>query len=382
MSENPAEDQPSLIRVALCIGQLEPGGAERCLTRLAIGLDRRRFAPVVYCLGRKPQAPQDVLLQDLMAAGIETHFLRVWPRWRVLAAAFWLGRALRRQRPVVVQTFLHRANVAGALASRLARVPHVVAGIRVADLRSRLRLAVERVATRNVDRYVCVSRSVAAFCRGPARLPPEKLMIIPNGVDLGRFEQIAPVRLTLLNVAAGRRALAVVARLDQQKNIDWLLAQAGELLKALPRHDLLIVGEGPQRRKLERKTQELGLAERVHFIGWRPDVPQILAASDLLILPSSWEGMPNVLLEAMAAARPVVASDVEGVREVLGSLAPQQILPKQDGKMLRDRVAAILGNPELANRLGQENRLRVQHEYSDRQMIEAYERLYLSLARK
>jgi glycosyltransferase involved in cell wall biosynthesis len=111
-------------------------------------------------------------------------------------------------------------------------------------------------------------------------------------------------------------------------------------------------------------------------------VPQILAASDLLILPSSWEGMPNVLLEAMAAARPVVASDVEGVREVLGSLAPQQILPKQDGKMLRDRVAAILGNPELANRLGQENRLRVQHEYSDRQMIEAYERLYLSLARK
>lgn len=380
MPAMPQNSGPSRLCIALCIGQLEPGGAERCLAQLALGLDRRRFEPVVYCLGRPPQAPQAVLHEQLTAAGIETHYLGIRARWRMLASVLRLTRSLHERRPAIVQTFLYRANVAGALAGRLARVPHIVAGVRVADPRF-LRLRTERAATRNVERFVCVSRSVADYCRDVAKLPPQKLLVIPNSVEVERFCNLPAMSLTELGIPPGRRALCVVGRLDRQKNIAWLLTEAKEMLAATPRHDLLIVGEGSQRRKLERQCTELGLADRVHFTGWRPDVPQIMAACDLLILPSAWEGMPNVLLEAMASAKPVVATDVEGVRQILGSLAPQQMLPKPDGRLLRERVTAILGNPQLAQRLGQENRLRVQHQYSARLMIEAYEQLYLSLGR-
>ena len=381
MSDRPPVSAPSRLSIALCIGQLEPGGAERCLTQLAVGLDPRRFAPVVYCLGRPPAAPKGLLYEQLRAAGIETHFLGVRSSWRLLAGVLRLSSALRNQHPTILQTFLFRANVVGAMAARLAGVPHVVASVRVADPRSRLRLFIERFLTRKVERYVCVSRNVADYCRAIAKLPAQKLVVIPNGVDVQRFSNLPPASLAEWGIAPGGRALCVVGRLDRQKNIQWLLTEARELLTALPRHDLLIVGDGPQRRKLERYCQELDLSGRVHFTGWRPDVPRIMAACDLLILPSSWEGMPNVLLEAMAAGRPVVATDVEGVRQVLGSLAPQQVLPSQEGHLLRERITAILGNPQLATRLGQENRSRVEHEYSAQAMVAAYEQLYLTLVR-
>ena len=118
---------------------------------------------------------------------------------------------------------------------------------------------------------------------------------------------------------AGRDVVTCIGRLDRQKGLDWLLETAAIWLPQLPRCDLLLVGQGPERRKLEAQCRGLGIGDRVHFAGWRPDVAEILAASRLLVLPSAWEGMPNVVLEAMAAGLPVVATDVEGVRELLGA---------------------------------------------------------------
>ena len=116
--------------------------------------------------------------------------------------------------------------------------------------------------------------------------------------------------------------------------MQWLIETAPAWLERLPNCDLLVVGEGPLRRPLEATCQAKGIAGRVHFAGWRTDVPEILAATDLLVLPSAWEGMPNVVLEAMASRRPVVASDVEGVRELLGAAAPQQTVRYGDAQDL------------------------------------------------
>jgi len=348
---------------------------------LALGLDRRRFEPIVYCLGRPPAAPQDTLHRQLMAAGIEAQFLGLRAPWRMMAGVLRLARAWRKAPPVIVQTFLFRANVQGALAARLARVPRTVASIRVADRRGRMRLRVERLGTRRVDRYVCVSRSVADFCRDEAGLPAHKLTVIPNGVDASRFANVTAANLAELGVPSGRRAMCVIGRLDRQKNLAWLLTHAQEILAAAPRHDLLIVGDGPLRRKLQKQAAELTVSNRIHFAGWREDIPQVLAACDLLLLPSLWEGMPNVLLEAMAAGRPVIATNVEGVGEILGSLAPQQMIQQADPIRLSERVSAIVGNPQLAERLGRENRTRAEHEYSVRAMVEAHQQLYVALMR-
>ena len=159
-----------------------------------------------------------------------------------------------------------------------------------------------------------------------------------------------------------------------------MIESAPGWLGRLPQCDLLLVGEGPLRAKIERACRRLGISERVRFAGRRADLPEILAASDLLVLPSAWEGMPNVVLEAMAAGLPVVATDVEGVRELLGSAAHQQIVPYGDGKTLADRIVELITNPAVAARLGAENQARACEHFSPQQMVTAYEDLWERLA--
>jgi glycosyltransferase involved in cell wall biosynthesis len=145
------------------------------------------------------------------------------------------------------------------------------------------------------------------------------------------------------------------------------------------RHDLLVVGHGPAREMLERMVAELGLSSWVRFVGWRSDVPSILAASDALILPSQWEGMPNVVLEAMAAGKPLVACQVEGVLEILGPLADPQTVPVGDAAAFVAKLAQIVEDPAHAEQLGAANRQRVEQHFSIERMAQQYDLLYTSL---
>jgi glycosyltransferase involved in cell wall biosynthesis len=171
-----------------------------------------------------------------------------------------------------------------------------------------------------------------------------------------------------------------VGRLHEQKDLAALIAAAPHFLDQLPDHDLVLVGEGPQRQSLSRLAGGLGIGHRVHWPGWRPEVPAILAAAEMLVLPSRWEGMPNVLLEAMAAGKPVVATRAEGVGEVLGELAAEQTVPVGDMCALARRIVQLAQSPPLAQRLGRENRQRVLAHFSLQEMVRSYERLYARLA--
>ncbi len=159
-----------------------------------------------------------------------------------------------------------------------------------------------------------------------------------------------------------------------------MIETAGRWLAKLPDCDLLLVGTGPLQSRLESVCRAEGIAERVHFAGWRGDVPEILAASGLLVLPSAWEGMPNVVLEAMASRRPVVATDVEGVRELLGPSASHQLVRYGDTPDLIDKIVGLMSNPTAAAALGDANRRRVEEHFSISRTISAYEDLWASLA--
>ena len=365
--------------LALCITELEVGGAEKCLVELAIRLDRARFSPTVYCLAAEPTPERSQLAERLRQAGVDTHFLGgrsvvSFPKvLRRLTALF------RAQRPELVQTFLFHANFVGALAARRAGVPKVVWGIRVAEREHRWHLRLARWTSGRVDRHVCVSQAVAEFSHIHGKLPRERLAVIPNGVDLKRFAQAPAADLTALGVPQGQSVLVFIGRLDAQKGLPWLLKAAPYLLERAPRHDLLIVGEGKQRDTLHKLCVRLNIAERVHFAGWRDDIPNILAASDLLVLPSRWEGMPNVLLEAMAAGKPVVATDAEGVSEILGPMACDQLVPRDDSQAFITRTAAILRDHQLAAELGGANRAHVAAHFSLERMENRYEELYEEL---
>jgi glycosyltransferase involved in cell wall biosynthesis len=360
--------------IALCITDLDIGGAELCLVELATRLDRGQFEPVVYCLGPEPADPQASCVPRLREAGVEVHCLGARGYRHILGVLGQLRRFLRRQRPELVQTFLFHANLLGRLAAWGMGVP-VACGIRVAERRKRWHLWADRATSRLVERYVSVSEAVARFSTTEGRLPPEKMAVIPNGVEIARYPA-APHDLTRLGLPPGRRAVTFIGRFDPQKGLRWLLETAPLWLDRLPDHHLLLVGKGPEQPALEAMCRRLSLHERVHFAGWQPDVAGILAASDLLVLPSRWEGMPNVVLQAMATGIPVVATNVEGVRELLGQGANSQVIPFGDTAALAERIVATASSAAMAAELGRENRQRAAQEFSIDRMVNAYQDLW------
>lgn len=369
------------IRIAFCITELSVGGAERCLTDLALGLDRGRFDPVVYSLGPAPPTPRNILVRELFDAGLTIHFLEARSVRQFPRVLHRLTALLRQQRPAVLQTFLFHANLVGRLAARRAGVPHVVCGLRVAERCRRWHLWFDRATSGMVDCYVCVSQAVADFAASAGGLKRAKLTVIPTGVDFGRLH-IAPVDYAELGLSPERRLITYAGRLDRQKGVEWLLRIASRFLNELPQHDLLIVGDGPRAARLRRLATQLGLEARVRFVGWQGNVPGILAISDLVVLPSAWEGMPRVVLEAMACQRPVVATDVEGVRELLGPLAEAQIAPPGDSDTFVHNVVQLARNLTLAADVGRDNRERAMRFFSLPRMVAEYQNLYESLAGK
>lgn len=378
MTESSARD--NRCRVSLVTTELSVGGAEQCLVHLATRLDPDRFLPIVYALSPPPSPPRDELIRRLADAKVEVRFLGVRRRTQLWTAVRKLTEFLGEQRPAIVQSFLFHANVVAAWAAQRARVPRLVTGWRVAD-RRRWRPRLERLLTRRADRVSCVSRWVADQARS-AGFPEDKLVVIPNGVEAVRFRETAAIACEQLGAAPGRKLLVAVGRLDAQKGFDWLLEQAPRLLDELPEHDLAIVGEGPERRALETAVAQRNLTGRVHLPGWRADVPAVLSAASLVVIPSRWEGMSNVLLEAMASRRPVVATRAEGVLDVLGPLAEAQSVVWGDQVGFVAKVVAIARDKRLALYLGAENAARVAQSFTLDAMVRAYSTLYDELAER
>jgi glycosyltransferase involved in cell wall biosynthesis len=341
--------------------------------QLVTRLDRQRWEPAVFCL-----AGPGLLAEELRAAGVPVTCLgaRHWSRVGVILR---LARALRAFRPAILQTFLFHANLAGRIAGRLAGIKQIVSGIRVAEKRRRIPLWIDRWTNRFVQVNVCVSQAVADFSISQSRLSPKKIVVIPNGVDVSRFAGAIPADLAKMGIPAGSQAVLTIGRLDRQKGLSTLIEAAAVVTCKYPNAHFLLVGEGAQRPALERLIHDNGLAERVHLAGWRPDVPELLAAGTALILSSLWEGMPNVILEAMAAGLPVVATRVEGTSELVIEGRTGLLVQPQSPPELVAAIENILTEPAQARAMGHCGRERVAAEFSWKKMVERYSELYSSL---
>jgi glycosyltransferase involved in cell wall biosynthesis len=368
------------IRIAFCITDLDDGGAERQLAELVTRLPRQRFEPAVVVLSGAPRFPADTLRQLVEEREITLTFLGgrgirstplVW--WR-------LRKWLQDFQPALLQCFLAHANILGAVVGHQCGIGHIVAGIRVAEHRSGWHVVLQRRVARFVEKQVCVSYAVAEFAAQEMRLPRERIVVIPNGINVERFINAPPVSLGRLGLAPNRRMILFAGRLDPQKRPDWLIERMPDVFRRLPNHDLVVAGTGPLKASLRRLAETLGITERVHFVGWQSDMPGLLAAADVVVLTSGWEGMPNIVLEAMAAARPVVATDVHGVRELLGDAAGRQITPTDDCLLFVKAVAEICSDSILARELGRRNLNLAKKRFSMDAMVTRYADLYDSLA--
>lgn len=361
------------LRIAFCITELDPGGAERALVELVTRLDRQQFDPIVFCLG--PKAP---LVDVLESAGIPVVCFGVKRKWDV--TVLWhLVRSLRQHRPTILQTWLFHANLIGRVAGRLANVPVIVSGIRVAEKRARWRLWIDRLTERWVQAHVCVSQAVADFSIEQGGLNAEIVHIIPNGVNVARFASADPADLTGEGIPLAAPTVLFVGRLDPQKDPLLLLEAFPQIQSRIPDVHLIFVGSGVLESELSSRIQERNLQSCVHVLGWRADIPDLLQAVDLLVLPSRWEGLPNVVLEAFASGTPVVATRAEGISELLTDGETGRIVTSRNPDELASRVIELLHDPHLRSVMGQRAQALVSKEFTWDANCEAYAALYQKL---
>ena len=362
------------IPIAFCITELDRGGAERAFTRLILGLDRTKWLPRVFGLG-----PHGYFADLLTAGNVSVECFGARGMASFPRLLWQLTGSLRSFRPRLLQSFLFHGNIAGRIAGRMAGVPVIVSGIRVAERRSPWYGRLDRWTNGLVNHNVCVSQGVADFAIHETKLRAGKISLIPNGVDFPLFRDASAADRSLLALRPADPVVITVGRLEPQKGIVHFLDAAAIVLGKVPNCQFLIVGDGPDRASLEASAMERGIASSVTFTGPRSDVPALLKASDLFVLASLWEGMPNALLEAMAACLPVVATAVEGSREIVSSDVNGLLVEPRNATDLANAIIRLWNSPDDRTRFSAAAQQTISKDFTDESSVTAYERLYSRL---
>lgn len=359
----------------MAITELDIGGAEQAFVRIAKGLKGLGWDVDVISL--RNAGP---LSDPLRAAGIPVSALQVG-RFSDFRAIGRMQKLLRTRQPSVLLTFLHQANIVGRIAGRLARVPRIVSGIRVADRRWSVMIP-ERLTSGLVDHYVAVSKSVADVHRRLCGIPSERISAIPNGVDFETIGQLPAADRAEWQMDSEARIILSVGRLCEQKAPLDVLEAFRKLRNQTEdglRLKLFFVGDGPLRPRIERQIAAMNLGNDVRLLGWRPDVVQLMKASDVLVLASRWEGLPNVILEAQAAGLPVVASSVDGCRELITDGVTGRLFCPGDAADLVSVLGDLLASPPEAASLAEKAGFAVKSRYRWETCIEAFHKLLTDL---
>jgi glycosyltransferase involved in cell wall biosynthesis len=351
------------------------GGAERLAAVVAMRLDPARFESVL-CASRRTDEP--LLDRELEEAGIGVLALGRRSKLDVLA---WRPLvSLLRDGVDVVHAHMFGSNVWGTVLGRLSGVPVVVAHEHTWSFQGRpLRRFLDReLVARWADVFVAVSGEDRRKMIEVEGVDPAKIRLIPNGIPSPGNGAVAHVRAEL-GIGPDAPVLGIVCELRAQKALEVLFEAAASLLSEFPALKVLVAGDGPERARLEETARRLGVAGTVLFLGIRRDIPAVLAAVDVAVLCSDYEGSPLSVMEYMAAGKPVVSTRVGGVPELVTEEVHGLLVEPRDPAALAEAVARLLRDPDLAKRLGAQGRERQQREFSLEAMVRRVENLYEEL---
>lgn len=358
-----ATEQITVLHVIL---SLEIGGMEQVVADLVQALDRQRFRPVVACL--EALGP---IAEEIKAKGIEV--IRLPAMVPVLSFLYPapLIRVIRESGAAVIHVHSgcwYKTAVAGRLAG-VKNIIYTEHGRTFPDHRAIILM--DRIFSRITAKVVAVSEELAAYLREVVRIPADKISVILNGIDLNRFPVTG-------NGPPGRVIIGVIARLAPVKDLATLLRAMRTVLRECPGAVLQVIGDGPERDRLELLAAELGVSDGVRFFGFRRDVPEILAGFDIFTLSSLSEGTSVTILEAMAAGKPVVATRVGGNPAIIEEGVNGFLVPVSDPAELALALLRLIHDEALRRSMGTANRAKAAREFGIRAATARYERLYLT----
>lgn len=370
------------IKILYVIDNIEFGGGERGFLQLIQGLDQKKYLIRVACtldgeFGRR--------LRDMGVLVEPVNMKRRFNPFAILK----LAQIIRRGNFHIVHSQGARADFFSRIAIRLTHHPYLIStvqmpveGFNVSPIKKWIYTHFDRWTEPVVDRFIVVSDSLReALCQRHG-IDPQKVIRIYNGVEVDLYS-IDPARRKKVRREWGIPAevplVVSIGRLVWQKGFPTLIEAAGRVLQEMREVRFVIVGEGPLKGELESRIRALELGDRVFLAGFRSDIPEILSAADLFVLSSLREGLPMVMLEAMATGRSIVASDIEGIREQLRHGESGLLVPPGKAKPLAEAILRLLAHKEEAATLGQRAKSRVEELFTVERTVQATEIVYKTL---
>lgn len=372
-----ADDGDGRLRVLTLLNQVERGGAERFALALARGLDRTQFESFV-CVTRDPPGP---LGRDLLDAGVQSLWLKRGSRvaiWR-----WWpLVRWMRRHRFHVVHSHLFGSNIWGVLFGRLCGVPVVIATEHSWSYEGKpLRRFIDREwIGRFASAFVAVSENDRRRMVSVEGVAEDKTRIIGTALIPRPSRGTSAELRSVLEPTDRGHLVGTVCALRPEKRIDLLISAFRDVQAAIPDTRLVVIGDGPERPRLEEMARSLQLDQHVLFLGTREDVPDLLEALDAYVICSDREGRPLSLIEAMTARLPVVATAVGDIPIMAGDPPAAVLVPPDDATALARALTDLLSDPAGMAALGRAARARAISEFGFPACVGRWQSLYRSLA--
>jgi len=361
------------IRIAHVTGWLHFAGKENGIVNLVNGLDPEIFENYIFTFVKggplthrvDPARCRVVELGDKLGGDYKLYFK--------------LAQEFRRHRIHIAHTHSWATLLEGVIGARMARVPFIIHGEHgTLKADSKLHILLQRWIWRTTDEVLSVSEVLRENLYKTFTFPKERIRVVVNGVDLSRFDfsKNGIDYKAQLGVPADALVFGTVGRFVPVKSYPTLLRASQKVFREIPNAYLVVVGEGPLQDELLKLVRELEIVDRVKFLGWRKDVPEILRGVDVYALASESEGMSNTILEAMASGRPVVTTNVGGNPELVVDGETGLLVPSLNPEALAAAIAKLLREPKLRRQLGENGRRRVEEQFSLEAMVRNYAKVY------
>ncbi len=364
-------------KIAHIITDLDIGGAEVMLLKTLRNFKSDEYEHFVVSL--KPMGSVGRTMRD---EGFRVYALGL-NKYNFVPSFARLLYIFKKEKPCIIHSYLFHADIFGRIAAKLINIPILISSLRSVELGGRLRGTLLKMTDFCVEAVTTVSEEVARVHIAKGTAKKEKVRVIHNGVELKGYRRDGSFSLKRkMGIEDGAFALLTVGRLEEVKGHIFLIKALELLRKRGYIFKALIVGRKDYKDKLQKEIVDRSLEDKVILTGERKDVHELLAIADAFVLPSLWEGLPNVLLEAMAAGLPVVATRVGGIPELITDNETGLLVEAKDNDALAEAIERMIKEPGLRERLGHNAGDYVRKNFDIKRTVSETEELYRELLRE